>query len=151
MILIIHTLDQAKIHLALVDLKGAVLKTLHKGVTGRQTEMVTPAIDQLFKRAKVKLAALEGIIVASGPGGFTAVRSGVVVANALGFALGIPVVGVEGKFAGVDDMLVSDRFSSALTQLKRTRKPTQARPSYGAQPNISKAKAKKFQQHALNV
>lgn len=151
MILIIHTLDQAAIHLTLGHLNGKVMSTLHKVVKGRQTEMVTPAIDQLLKRSKVKLTDLIGIIVASGPGGFTAVRSGVVVGNALGFALGIPVVGVEGEFANVDDMLVSDRCSLALKQLVRGPKFAQAKPAYGAQPNISKAKPKKFQQHTLKV
>ncbi|MEK7539986.1 MAG: tRNA (adenosine(37)-N6)-threonylcarbamoyltransferase complex dimerization subunit type 1 TsaB [Patescibacteria group bacterium] len=151
MILVVHTLDQSKVQLAWVESTGKVLKALRKTVQGRQTEMVTPTIDLLLKKSKLAVSALSGIIVASGPGGFTAVRSGVVVANAFGFALGIPVVGVEGAFSGVDDLLVSDRFSRALTHIKRTRKPTQARPAYGAQPNISKAKRKKVQQHKLRV
>lgn len=151
MILVIHTLDQAKVQLALANLTGETVKTIQKTVRGRHTEIVTPLIDQLLKKTKVSLSDLSGIIVASGPGGFTAVRSGVVVANALGFAYGIPVVGVEGEFTGVGDLLVSDRFSKTLKKLKRSRTPTLARPAYGAQPNISKAKVKKVQQHALKV
>lgn len=151
MILVIHTLDQSKIQLAVIKLSGEVVNTLRKAVPGRQTEMVTPAIDLLLKKSRLKLSDLSGIIVAAGPGGFTAVRSGVVVANALGFAFAIPVVGVEGEFVGVDDLLVSDRTSRALKQLKRAPKTAQARPAYGAQPNISTAKQKKVQQHKLKV
>lgn len=151
MILVIHTLDQSQVQLALVESTGKMVKVLRKTVPGRQNEIVTPAIDLLLKKSKLAVSALSGIIVASGPGGFTAVRSGVVVANALGFAFGVPVMGVEGAFAQVEDMLVSNRFTRALTHIKRTRKPTQARPAYGAQPNISKAKHKKVQQHKLKV
>lgn len=151
MILVIHTLNQSQIQLAVLAMDRTVVKVVHTTIQGRHTEQVTPEIDRLLKKSKVSLPELRGIVVATGPGGFTAVRSGVVVANALGFALGIPVAGVEGAFAQVDDMLCSDRFTRALKQLKRAPKTAQARPAYGAEPNISKAKRKKVQQHKLKV
>lgn len=160
MILVIHTLRREGVELALVESgpasRGArqtwkLLYQLRQPVRQTRTEVLTPAVDQLLKQAKVRLSELTGVVVATGPGGFSAVRSGVVVANALGLALGIPVAGVEGEFLGVQDLLSSDRFSRALQTLKRTRKPTLARPSYGAEPHISQAKQKKVQQHTLKV
>jgi tRNA A37 threonylcarbamoyladenosine modification protein TsaB len=40
-------------------------------------------------------SSISGIVVAQGPGSFTAVRMGVVVANALAFGLGVPIAGVR--------------------------------------------------------
>lgn len=159
MILVIHTLKREGIELALIRPTGIggqssewrVVGEFHQSITQKRTEALTPAIDQLLKRLKVKLHALTGVVVATGPGGFSAVRSGVVVANALGLALGIPVAGIEGEFAGLQDLLGSDRFSRALQVLKCTRKPIFARPSYGAEPHITKAKKKKIQQHILQT
>lgn len=150
MILLIHTLRREGVELALGQ-KGKLIRQLRQPVRQARTEVLTPAVDQLLKQAKVRLSELTGVVVATGPGGFSAVRSGVVVANALGLALGIPVAGVEGEFAGVQDMFSSDRFSRALQTLKRTRKPIFARPSYGAEPHITQAKKKKIQQHALQT
>lgn len=146
MVLVIHTLDVKLIQVGLVLGEKSVF--LSRPVVGRVTEEVTPLIDKLLKRAKLKLSALQGVLVASGPGGFTAVRSGVVVANALGLALSIPVGGVEGEFATLQDMLVSNRFSSALKHLS-AKKTSFARPAYGAQPHITPAKKKAVQQHRL--
>lgn len=161
MILVIHTLRREGVELALVRAAGtagqkfhwSVVRQLRQPVTQARTEVLTPAVDKLLKGAKVKLSALTGVVVATGPGGFSAVRSGVVVANALGLALGIPVAGVEGEFAGVQDLLGSDRFPQALKSLRtsksRSNRPSFARPSYGAEPHITSAKRKIVQQHKL--
>jgi tRNA A37 threonylcarbamoyladenosine modification protein TsaB len=57
----------------------------------RQAERLLPAIDALFKAAKIKKAALKKIVVADRGGSFTSLRIGVITANALGYALKIPV------------------------------------------------------------
>lgn len=57
----------------------------------KQAEKLLPEIDKLLKKNKIKLSDLERIEVENRGGSFTALRIGVVTANALGYALGIPV------------------------------------------------------------
>lgn len=54
-----------------------------------------------------------GIIVATGPGSFSGVRTGVAIANALAFALGIPVVSIR---SGLDQPAL---IAKAVNQLNR--------------------------------
>lgn len=50
--------------------------------------------DSVLKKARVKPADLEGVMVITGPGSYTSIRIAVSFANALGFAQNIPVQGV---------------------------------------------------------
>jgi tRNA threonylcarbamoyladenosine biosynthesis protein TsaB len=54
-----------------------------------------PAVDGVLTSAGVTPAQLAGIAVASGPGGFSALRSGLGVVKGLAFAAGLPVIGVS--------------------------------------------------------
>lgn len=49
--------------------------------------------------------ALERIVVHAGPGGFTGLRVGVTTANALAYALTVPITGVTGPVASLDELL----------------------------------------------
>jgi len=62
----------------------------------QQAEKLMPAIDRLLREKRIKLSALKKIVVANRGGSFTALRIGVITANALAYALKIPVV-AEGK------------------------------------------------------
>ena len=69
----------------------------------QQAEKLLPAIDALLSKAKIKKSSLGKIIVANSGGGFTSLRIGVITANALGYALKIPVAAESGavkKFHG---------------------------------------------------
>ncbi len=57
------------------------------------SQVLLPLIEKLLKSRKLEFKDLEGIEVETGPGSFTGLRVGVSVANALGFALGIPING----------------------------------------------------------
>jgi len=57
-----------------------------------QGEKLVPAISALLKAQKVKLNSLAKIVVANRGGSFTSLRIGVITANALAYALGIPVL-----------------------------------------------------------
>jgi len=57
----------------------------------QQAEKLIPAIDKLLKTKRIKLSALKKIIVANQGGSFTSLRIGVLTANALAYALKIPV------------------------------------------------------------
>lgn len=57
------------------------------------SQILWPLIEKVAKKAKLKLTDLDQIEVKTGPGSYTGIRVGVAVANALGFALNIPVNG----------------------------------------------------------
>jgi len=60
-----------------------------------QAEKLLPAIDKLLSSKNIKLSQLKKIIVASYGGSFTSLRIGVITANALAYALNIPVEAEE--------------------------------------------------------
>jgi tRNA threonylcarbamoyl adenosine modification protein YeaZ len=57
-----------------------------------QGEKLLPAIEALLRLQKIKLSSLKKIVVANYGGSFTSLRIGVITANALAYALKIPVV-----------------------------------------------------------
>ncbi len=59
----------------------------------QKAQVVLPMVDALLRKHKLKLADIDEIHAETGPGSFTGLRVGVAVANALGFALKIPVNG----------------------------------------------------------
>lgn len=56
-----------------------------------QAEKLLPTIDRLLSAKKIKLKQLTKIVVANQGGSFTSLRIGVITANALAYALKIPV------------------------------------------------------------
>ena len=52
-------------------------------------------VDEMFKKTQTSVKDLTGIIVAKGPGNFSALRVGVSLAKGLAMGLGIPTVGVN--------------------------------------------------------
>ena len=56
-----------------------------------RAEVVLPMIESILRKHKLSLNDLNSIQVNAGPGSFTGIRVGVSIANALGFALKIPV------------------------------------------------------------
>jgi len=61
----------------------------------RHSEELLPKIFELCAQNNLKIKNLKGIIVIAGPGSFTGLRVGITCANALKFALNIPVVGIN--------------------------------------------------------
>ena len=89
MTLHINTKEQNKISVTLKE-KGKIIKTLSaKNKFGSQ--VLLPLIMKLLQSKTYNLKTLKAIEVETGPGSFTGLRVGVSVANALGFALNIPV------------------------------------------------------------
>lgn len=91
MVLQIDTKDQKSITVSLKD-KGKVVKSLSEE-NEYGSQVLLPLIMKLLQTTNIELQTLQGIEVEKGPGSFTGLRVGVSVANALGFALGIPVNG----------------------------------------------------------
>ena len=61
------------------------------------SQVLLPMIVKILKKNNLTLKDLTAVEVNCGPGSFTGTRVGVSVANALGFALDIPVNAKKGK------------------------------------------------------
>lgn len=79
----------------------------------------------ILKQLKIKQSELRGIIVFVGPGSFTGLRIGISFANALAYALNIPIYETKKK----EDL--------GLSKPKKI-----ATPFYGAEPHITKSSRK---------
>lgn len=91
MTLYIDTKDQKKVKVSLKE-NGKEIKSLsEKNEYGSQ--VLLPLIKQLLEENKLNFKDLKAIEVETGPGSFTGLKVGVAVANALAFALKVPVNG----------------------------------------------------------
>lgn len=84
-----------------------------------QAEKLLPAVEKLLKKNKSRLSDIKKIVVENRGGSFTAARIGVVTANALAYALGVKVAGMDNNE-------------------KRKGKINIVLPSYSGRPNITK-------------
>lgn len=72
---------------------------LKEKIGAQKAQVVLPIIDKLLERNNLSLDDLHEINVNQGPGSYTGLKVGVAIANALSFALGIPVNGKKpGQF-----------------------------------------------------
>lgn len=100
-----------------------------------ESETLLPAITSLLRKAQKTLRDLDQIVVARGPGSFSSTRIGVTVANTLGFALDIPIIGLK---TGENVMLRLRRKiqTSDILSVKKVI----VTPLYAKLPNITKGK-----------
>ncbi|MBI2427070.1 MAG: hypothetical protein HYV34_04445 [Candidatus Kerfeldbacteria bacterium] len=133
MYLILDTSQQGETILAIGDRRIRVSKVYRARY--HQAETLLAKVDALLKKHKTPLSKLEGIIAVLGPGPFTALRGSLIIANALSFALDLPVAGLRrDEFIDLEDLLQKGR-----ARLKRR---TTLVPFYGQEPNISQPKRK---------
>jgi tRNA threonylcarbamoyladenosine biosynthesis protein TsaB len=95
MILYINTKDPKIIEVALKKDDQIVAKMSDENQYGSQ--VLLPLIIKILKSQNLQFIDLHGIEVEIGPGSYTGLRVGVAVAQALGFALGIPINGEINK------------------------------------------------------
>lgn len=93
----IKTTKPGEVLVQLYSGQKKVSSLLASQTTGSQ--VLLPLINKILKENQMKLVDLSSIEVDLGPGSFTGTRVGVTVANALGYALKIPVNGKKGKIA----------------------------------------------------
>ncbi|MBU4216811.1 hypothetical protein L6270_03215 [Candidatus Parcubacteria bacterium] len=92
--LIINTAENNKISLSLKDGEIFIDKMAVESKF-TQAEKLLPLIDELLLKNHKKLSGINKISVANRGEGFTSLRIGVVTANALGYALGVPVFSIS--------------------------------------------------------
>lgn len=132
MILFINTADGEKIDLALV-LGGKILAQKSFKAKYKQSEMLLPQIQNLLKLTKRKINSLKAILVVIGPGPFSAIRIGLATANALAYALNLPIAGIK-----LTELNKNKDFASFIVQKANKAKfNTIIKPFYGAEPNIT--------------
>lgn len=90
MTLYLNTVSSEEIVIALYD-NNKLLIEKKISAPRQQSEKLIPAIDKLLKSKKIKLSDLSNIKVENYGGSFTSLRIGVITANALAYALKIPV------------------------------------------------------------
>jgi len=95
--LLIDTNNKDYLYLALLNKKKTVAEE-RVATHFDQSAKLWPALDRLLRGQKVKPVALEGIVAVARGGSFSSVRIGVAVANALGYAWGIPVKDETGRY-----------------------------------------------------
>lgn len=85
-------LDTASARMSVAAGEGQLDATeLHVDGPRQHARTVLPLIDQVLAARGERLAGLDGVIVADGPGSFTGLRVGAAVVKALHDALGLPV------------------------------------------------------------
>ncbi|MEX0748900.1 MAG: tRNA (adenosine(37)-N6)-threonylcarbamoyltransferase complex dimerization subunit type 1 TsaB [Candidatus Saccharimonadales bacterium] len=84
-------------------------------------------IDDLLHQAEITPEQLDGIVAFAGPGSFTGLRIGLSVANAMAYALQLPIVAMRGN----------DWLTNGVTELKDTKPGGQVLPFYGGEANIT--------------
>jgi len=85
----------------------------------KQSELLILTINKALKKAGIKPGDIKKIEVANQGGSFTSLRIGIATANALGYALGMPVTAI------------------GLTRARNIKKGSQVKPKYDREPNIT--------------
>ena len=89
------------------------------GVAVRHAEALMPAIEFALRQAGMEPAALNGIVVAGGPGSFTGVRIAGAAAKGLARALDVPLYVYSGLLSLAAGAAASDRPVCALYDARR--------------------------------
>lgn len=88
-------LDTSTEYLTLAITDGVkVLGRLHKKAPRSHSSLLMPMIEQLLKKARLKLKDLDGFCIGVGPGSFTGLRIGVATVKGMAFVTGLPIVAV---------------------------------------------------------
>ena len=70
-------------------------RQIDSGPQTAHSQVVIPMVGKLLKKQKATIQDITEIEVNRGPGSFTGLRVGVAIANALGYALKVPVNGKQ--------------------------------------------------------
>ncbi|MEK7537513.1 MAG: hypothetical protein AAB619_00880 [Patescibacteria group bacterium] len=132
MTLVLQTNIAGRLAVWLVD-GGRIIIARRKAIVWHSSDKALALVDRTIRQAKRSLREVHKIVVVRGPGPFTAVRTGLIIANTLGMLLKIPVRGVVTKHQLSNaDVLRDVRVKAGLGKI--------VKPWYGKSPNISTPK-----------
>lgn len=83
----------AQVGVALVDGERLAVESIWNSQVHHSIELA-PAVQDLLRRAGAKISDVEAVVVAIGPGSFTALRVGLSLAKGIVLARNIPILGV---------------------------------------------------------
>lgn len=126
MILYLDTTERDSFRVAIID-KGMVVKDKTIASVRAHSEKLLKTVNSLLVQSKKSIKDIVGIAVVVGPGSFTSLRVGIATANALSYALAIPVVGVE-----------ADWDLKQAGHLFKNNKLKIVLPKYGQPPHITR-------------
>lgn len=89
--LVLDTADNKKITVGLIVDGKEDIQT--RKIDSNRTQIILPMIDEILKKHSLKQEDISEIKINVGPGSFTGLRIGLAIANAMSFALKIPVNG----------------------------------------------------------
>jgi tRNA threonylcarbamoyladenosine biosynthesis protein TsaB len=98
MVLYIDSTQVEKVEISLKNTRGKIIDTM-TSTQKKGSQVLLPQIAKLLKKHHLNVKDLTGVEVNVGPGSFTGTRVGVAIANALSFALHVPLNGKLGKIA----------------------------------------------------
>jgi len=107
MILIVNTSHPDVVELSLSKNKKDRGATIKAPASHRQAEVLLPTLEKLLKKMKASLSDITEVQVYTKGIGFTSLRIGVVTANALAYALHIPVTPQTGKAMKLGKMTIA--------------------------------------------
>ena len=126
MMLFIDTSDYDEVKLGVIN-KSEIF--IHKFQSRSLSEILLHQIKSFLKKQKTSLVEIKKIVVVIGPGGFSRIRSAVAVANALAFALKVPIAGINKAEVPTDLSRIASLSTKKMVE-----------PRYGKQPNITMSK-----------
>lgn len=130
MILFIDSSENEKLRISLLE--GDVIKDNIINSKLHYSEKLLFGISQFLKKNRKTLQNIKSIVVVKGPGKFSGLRIGVTCANTLGYALGIPVIGV------MKDEILGEKLLKIFSKKNFFRKKRAiVVPVYGKEPNIT--------------
>lgn len=123
---------------------GAIESSVVKDLPRGASEDVLGIVKKFLEAQSIALTSIGGIIVTLGPGPFTALRIGVVIANTLAWALHIPLFGYKvHEFKKIDDLAQKawqQFLQPSSLHSQKLQKFQALLPWYGKEPNITKPK-----------
>jgi tRNA A37 threonylcarbamoyladenosine modification protein TsaB len=130
MILVIDTSDSQKISLKLLLPDKNFDKTWVS--PNSASEVLSDSVKKFLSEHKFQFKDIERVGVVAGPGHFSRIRAGVTAANAMAYALNVPVIGLKKGENPDYEAIISAKGSQTVL------------PIYDKEPNISQPKIKKL-------
>ena len=123
--LFIDTSDRMRTRFAVIPALGEVRERIIEGARARVVALLASFVP------RKRIRAMRGICVVAGPGPFSAIRSGVLVANILSRVYHMPLYGVSTEDGKDLDALRDMLLRGAISESRYVA------PVYDAEPNIT--------------